>query len=406
MARLYNDPVPDDFDTDDKDQLPPAGYTLSDEWKFAVKDLSAAIRHSRWPDSFESHGKVVKTDQGRGTPAIITDSNGVNYYATCFGNVNLFGDDGVKFGLNRFSTGKASGLGEYKLNLQVPTGTGPVAFTGPATRKRMAQALATLNAKKPKMEESDNPEATETEGEETMVEEAMGEETTVQDTPSKTQSKLKGATKGKGMAGSRKTRKPAKKDDITITPMKSDTPTNVLGAKSMLDNSSPLTDSASKRIGSASKKTKPDPSMFDPISSGSDEPPPKAKDNTGDLQRQLDQSVQEISRLKHKVQHSMALARNLTSVLSTSTTGYLRVVDAIPTARSDVVNQTMEKLEKKFDDFQGRYQLDLTPIVEDGAVKPGEGIKLLLTLGEDLLDTLAKRLEGKMETDRKVKKEE
>ncbi|CAF9930092.1 MAG: hypothetical protein HETSPECPRED_007542 [Heterodermia speciosa] len=63
----------------------------------------------------------------------------------------------------------------------------------------------------------------------------------------------------------------------------------------------------------------------------------------------------------------------------------------------------MEKIGKKCDDFNSRYGLDLAPTVSNGTVKAGEGIQQLLTLDDEMLVTLASRLEKKMETDDKVK---
>ena len=79
------------------------------------------------------------------------------------------------------------------------------------------------------------------------------------------------------------------------------------------------------------------------------------------------------------------------------------MIDSIFTAKSDVSNQTIKKLKKKFVDFQSKYQLNFTSNVGNGVVKSENEIKLFLTLDEDFLDTLTNRLKKKMETDRKVK---
>ena len=91
-------------------------------------------------------------------------------------------------------------------------------------------------------------------------------------------------------------------------------------------------------------------------------------------------------------------------MFSTFTTNYFRVVNAISIAKSNVVDQTMKKLKKKLVDFQSKYQLNLTSIIENDIVKFEEKIKLFLTLNEDFFDILIKRLKNKIKTNKKIKR--
>ena len=99
-------------------------------------------------------------------------------------------------------------------------------------------------------------------------------------------------------------RKRVKKDDIKLTPIKSDT----FASKALLNINQPLL-SSSSLINSADKKTKPAPSMFDTIFSGSNDSSFKLKDDTSSFQLQLDQVRKKIVKFKHKVQHFMTLIR-------------------------------------------------------------------------------------------------
>ena len=51
----------------------------------------------------------------------------------------------------------------------------------------------------------------------------------------------------------------------------------------------------------------------------------------------------------------MTLIRNLIFVFNTFTINYFCVVNAISIAKLNVVDQTMKKLKKKFNDFQNKY---------------------------------------------------
>ena len=144
----------------------------------------------------------------------------------------------------------------------------------------------------------------------------------------------------------RKTKKLIKKNDVTITFIKSNTFINVLNVKSILNNSLSLIDNVNKKIDNVNKKIKFDSFMFDLIFNEFDEFFFKIKNNINDFQRQLDQFVQKIFKFKHKIQHCITLIRNLIFVFNTFTTNYFRVVDAISIAKSNVVNQTMKKLKK------------------------------------------------------------
>ena len=114
------------------------------------------------------------------------------------------------------------------------------------------------------------------------------------------------------------------------------------------------------------------------MSSGPDTPPPESTDK--DLRRQL--------------QHAQALSRNLSSLLSTASTSYLRLCAANPSKRAEVRDATMDKVHKKSKDFRKKYGLNLTPTVDDaGVVMAGEGIQPLLALDGKLLSVLTDRLE-------------
>ena len=106
---LWTKPVPKSFNCLDETQLPPRDHRLSDQWKAAVGGITCKERNSRWPQSFETHGRVNAGDGGLGEAVKIT-RNGQDFYAIMYGNCQMFGDEGRYAGLQRFTSDKPSGV--------------------------------------------------------------------------------------------------------------------------------------------------------------------------------------------------------------------------------------------------------------------------------------------------------
>ena len=123
----------------------------------------------------------------------------------------------------------------------------------------------------------------------------------IQKTSNKIQFKFKKATKNKKLTKFKKTRKRIKKNDITITFMKSNTfIKSILNVKSILNINQLLLNLLSL-INSVDKKIKFVSFMFDTIFNEFDEFFFKIKNDINNFQRQLNQFVQKNFKFKHKI---------------------------------------------------------------------------------------------------------
>ena len=93
---LYNENIPDDFNSDTLDLLPPKNTVPNDAWKARMHFMTGPTRHASYPACWDVKGHLRNLSLPFGRPAI-TNGN----YVIGYGNVQLHDDEDEEAGLSR-----------------------------------------------------------------------------------------------------------------------------------------------------------------------------------------------------------------------------------------------------------------------------------------------------------------
>ncbi|CAF9941556.1 MAG: hypothetical protein HETSPECPRED_003641 [Heterodermia speciosa] len=371
---FYNKPVPENY-SQTTHLLPPRGSRLADSWKWAIRELSGKERHKFYPENFESHGRIVKGDDGTGAPAIISQDN-MNHYLVAYGNIQLFGEEGKAAGLQRIVDGPElckAGIGRPG-ELVLGAKLAGVAKSGQSAKLSptlLNSSITPMGAKlagmgKPGQSAKPSP---------TLLNSFL--------TPRKTR-KAKLAAVGK--SGTSKTKTP------TLLPRLKEEATTANGTESEDEKAESSADgeavasssvAGSKRRATAIK-TVPKEIKAEVETDKNSLLTTAEQDHLRTILSSSDSEPQ-ISPDKSLL-YADAMVRNLASLLSTATVG---LYDASSRQTS------IKKLEKKYAQFRDRYDLDLKPVEEGERFIPSKHLYTLFQPDPNRFQTLANKFEAR-----------